>query len=227
MSKTTIPAGGITDSAVTTAKINADAITGAKIADDAINSEHFTDGSIDTAHIADSQVTAAKTSGVGGIVEADQWRVSANESTWTSSGRHYITSDWERVDNAQFEKIGTGMSESSGVFTFPSTGKYYIRFQLDWTNREGGTNRALTYVMAEIGVTANNSSYSQFAQGNASNDDSGAEYYHSVTLTYILDVSDTSNIKTKFGAYIANPMKFLGNTGYNKTSVTFLKLGDT
>ena len=36
MSKTTIPAGGITDSAVTTAKINADAVTAAKIADDAI-----------------------------------------------------------------------------------------------------------------------------------------------------------------------------------------------
>tara|TARA_A100001015_G_C14730771_1_gene609768 strand:- start:16 stop:759 length:744 start_codon:yes stop_codon:yes gene_type:complete len=66
MSKTTIPAGGITDSAVTTAKINADAITGAKIADDAINSEHYTDGSIDTAHVGDSQITAAKTSGIGG-----------------------------------------------------------------------------------------------------------------------------------------------------------------
>jgi len=163
----------------------------------------------------------------GGIVEADQWRVSANESTWTSSGRHYITSDWERVDNSQFEHIGSGMSESSGVFTFPSTGKYYIRFQLDWTNREGGTNRALTYMMAEIGVTANNSSYSQFAHGNSSNSNTGAEYYHSVATTYILDVSDVSNIKTKFGAYIANPMKYLGNTGYNKTHVTFIKLGDT
>ena len=163
----------------------------------------------------------------GGITEADQWRVSANESTWTSSGRHYITSDWERVDNAQFEHIGSGMSESSGVFTFPSTGKYYIRFQLDWTNREGGTNRALTYMMAEIGVTTNNSSYSQFAHGNSSNDDSGGEYYHSVATTYILDVSDVSNIKTKFGAYIANAMKYLGNTGYNKTHVTFIKLGDT
>ena len=68
MSKTTIPAGGITDSAVTTAKINADAITGAKLADNAINSEHYTDGSIDTAHVADSQITAAKTTGVAGYV---------------------------------------------------------------------------------------------------------------------------------------------------------------
>jgi len=181
----------------------------------------------DAGTMRQTTVETLKTYIGGGIVEADQWRVSANESTWTSSGRHYITSDWERVDNSQFEHIGSGMSESSGVFTFPSTGKYYIRFQLDWTNREGGTNRALTYMMAEIGVTANNSSYSQFAHGNSSNSNTGAEYYHSVATTYILDVSDVSNIKTKFGAYIANPMKYLGNTGYNKTHVTFIKLGDT
>jgi hypothetical protein len=217
MSKTTIPTGGIT----------ADAINGTLIADDAINSEHYTDGSIDTAHIGDSQVTAAKTSGVGGNTEADQWRVSANESTFTSSGRHYITSDWERVDNSAFEKIGTGLSESSGVFTFPSTGKYHIIFTMNWTNREGGTNRALTYMMAEIGVTTDNSSYSQFSHGIASNYPTGGEYYHSTTCDYILDVTDTSNTKCKFGVYTANPMKYIGNTGYNRTYVTFVKLGDT
>jgi hypothetical protein len=41
MSKTTIPAGGIADSAVTTAKINADAVDATKIADDAISDEHL------------------------------------------------------------------------------------------------------------------------------------------------------------------------------------------
>ena len=216
MSKTTIPTGGIT----------ADAINGTLIADDAINSEHYTDGSIDTAHIGDSQVTAAKTSGVGGNTEADQWRVTSN-GEFTSSGRSYITSNWERVDNAQFEKIGTGLTESSGVFTFPSTGKYHITFTMNWTNNQGGTNRALVYMMAEIGVTTNNSSYSQFAHGMASNYPTGGEYYHSTTCDYILDVSDTSNIKVKMGAYVAGAMKYLGNTGYNQTYVTFVKLGDT
>ena len=216
MSKTTIPTGGIT----------AAAIDATLIADDAINSEHYTDGSIHTAHIGDSQVTAAKTSGVGGNTEADQWRVTSN-GEFSSSGRSYITSNWERVDNAQFEKIGTGLTESSGVFTFPSTGKYHIIFTMNWTNNQGSTNRALTYMMAEIGVTTNNSSYSQFAHGIASNYPTGGEYYHSTTCDYILDVSDTSNIKVKMGAYVANPMKYLGNTGYNQTYVTFVKLGDT
>ena len=51
MSKTTIPAGGITDSAVTTAKINADAVDATKIADDAISEEHL-DATAITGHTA-------------------------------------------------------------------------------------------------------------------------------------------------------------------------------
>ena len=76
MSKTTIPTGGIT----------ADAIDATLIADDAINSEHFTDGSIDTAHIADSQVTAAKTSGVGGLIRTGNFYSTSSVSTLTCDG---------------------------------------------------------------------------------------------------------------------------------------------
>ena len=76
MSKTQIPTGGIT----------ADANNGTLIADDAINSEHYTDGSIDTAHIGDSQVTAAKASGVGGLIRtANAYNTSA-VSTLTMDG---------------------------------------------------------------------------------------------------------------------------------------------
>ena len=121
MSKTTIPAWGITDSAITTAKINADAITGAKIADDAINSEHYTDASIDTAHIGDDQVTAAKASGVG-VAVVDQWRTTAH-SEYSGSGRHYVTANWEQNDTTGVEYQGGQMTESSGVFTFPRTGQ--------------------------------------------------------------------------------------------------------
>ena len=49
-----------TDGSIDNAHIAADAVDGTKIADDAVNSEHFTDGSIDTAHIADDQITQAK-----------------------------------------------------------------------------------------------------------------------------------------------------------------------
>jgi hypothetical protein len=216
MSKTTIPTGGIT----------ADAINGTLIADDAINSEHYTDASIDTAHVADSQITAAKTSGVG-ILEFDTWRISANQAIG-SSGRQYVTDNWERTDTGPFEKIGTGLTQSSGVFSFPSTGKYLITFNPCYTNRGGGTNHNHVYFRGEISVTENNSSYNVRSQGNDSFDNAtGGEFYGSQTLQMLLDVTDISNIKVKVGFYLANATTVLGDTNQNLTSINFMKLGDT
>ena len=72
---------------------------------------------IGTNSIADDAVTSTKTT-VGGIIEADLWRL----TTSFTGGAAPIASNWERSDDASFSKIGTGMSQSSGVFTFPSTG---------------------------------------------------------------------------------------------------------
>tara|TARA_Y100001972_G_C7648163_1_gene325810 strand:- start:93 stop:893 length:801 start_codon:yes stop_codon:yes gene_type:complete len=216
----------IADNAVVTAAINADAITGAKIADDAINSEHYTDASIDTAHIGDSQVTAAKTSGVGGLQEYDQWRTNSN-AEFNGSGRHYVTANWERDDNGEFEKIGTGLSESSGVFSFPSTGKYEITWFARYTNREGSTNRAMVYIFPEISVTTNNSAYGVRAGGSISNDDAGAEYYMGCQVTFLFDVTNTSTHKFKVGMYQANGTTVKGDTNTQYSYIFVKKIGDT
>ena len=216
MSKTTVPTGGIT----------ADAINGTLIADDAINSEHYTDGSIDTAHIGDDQVTAAKTSGVGGLSEYDQWRTTS-DAEFSSSGRHYVTANWERDDNGEFEKIGTGLSESSGVFSFPSTGKYEITWFGRYTNREGSTNRAMTYIFPEISVTTNDSSYGVRSSGSTSNDDAGGEYYMGCQTTLLFDVTNTSTHKFKVGQYQANGTTVKGNTSTQNSYIFVKKMGDT
>ena len=57
------------------------------------------------------------------ITMVDVFRLTANQSGGTNAD---ITSNLERVDDASFSKIGTGMTESSGIFTFPSTGLYLI-----------------------------------------------------------------------------------------------------
>ena len=58
-----------------------------------------------------------------GVTEIDSWRVTAS---FTPSDNSDVTSNWERVDT-NFTKVGTGLSESSGIFTFPQTGIYKIR----------------------------------------------------------------------------------------------------
>ena len=62
-----------------------------------------------------------------GITEVDSWRVTT-AFTSPSSYDNYITANWARKSTSlNFAKRGTGMTESSGVFTFPSTGLWLVR----------------------------------------------------------------------------------------------------
>jgi hypothetical protein len=114
------------------------------------------DNTVTTAKLADSSVSLAKLTATGtkdsttflrgdntfsepvagGITEADMFRFNANTNTGTSAD---ITTNLERVDDASFSKIGTGMTESSGVFTFPSTGLYQVIAAITiYSNDDGG-----------------------------------------------------------------------------------------
>jgi len=208
MSKTTIPTGGIT----------ADAINGTLIADDAINSEHYTDASIDTAHVADSQITLAKTSGVGGLSEGDQWRVTAD---FSSDNTDPIASNWERVDTNS-DKVGTGMSQSSGVFSFPSTGIYFIEYRSNYmiNGQTGYSNIALR-------MTSDNSSFVTIAQSNSAVANLSTDSYLSLGTSAIVDITNVSTHKVRFGVSGQASVLWRGASDRNETYATFLKLGAT
>ena len=61
----------------------------------------------------------------GGVTEADMWRVT---TTFTSASGTF-NSNWERADTDNFGVLGTGVTEASGIFSFPSTGYYSIDFK--------------------------------------------------------------------------------------------------
>ena len=62
----------------------------------------------------------------GGITEADQWRVTSN----FQGDADPLSANLERVDTGGWGKLGTGMSVSSGTWTFPSTGIWKIEFNV-------------------------------------------------------------------------------------------------
>ena len=68
-----------------------------------------------------------------GITEADEWRFN---TAFNRQSVADITSNWERADTI-FGKIGTGMSESSGIFTFPSTGIWAIDMHINTFSNVG------------------------------------------------------------------------------------------
>ena len=49
----------------------------------------------------------------GGITQADMYRLTTNVTSDTGT-----VTNWERVDDASYGKIGTGITESSGLFSF-------------------------------------------------------------------------------------------------------------
>lgn len=155
-----------------------------------------------------------------GITMADQWRISS--SFTFATGYTDITSNWERVDTDGFGQLGTGMTESSGIFSFPSTGIYLITF-FGNVQRNSGNDR---FGEINLYTTVNNSSYSEAATSYAC---APSQYNRgAIALNFIFDVTNTSTHKLKFKQYENHgSLNFLGSSDINLNSTTFIRLGDT
>ena len=170
-------------------------------------------------------ISGANLTGIAaGITEADVWRLSTDIGG--SSSASTITS-WERADDAVAAYIGTGMSfdSSTGIFTFPSTGKWLIQVQLTlygayafgWgfilTAFKSSGSGSYDGVAEAFGNVAANSGFGGgFSQClvdvTESGGSGGAVYFQQTTVS-------TSQ------RYIA------GSSTKNKTSIAFIRLGDT
>jgi hypothetical protein len=187
-------------------------VTAAKIASDAVV----------TAKINDNAVTSAKMFSTfkNGITMVDMFRLTTQLSSLGSGT--FVTSNIERCDETKSGFIGTGMTESSGVFSFPSTGIYLIQFNA--TFNADSDNR---YVNAKIHVTTNNSTYGEDGVSRTSIEYSyGTTYAHALAST-TLDVDDTANVKVKFAGEAEGTANLFGSTSSNDTTFTFIRLGDT
>ena len=151
-----------------------------------------------------------------GITEADQWRLTSD----LSGSGGVLTSNLERVDTPADPHLGTGMSESSGIFSFPSTGIYLIQAQ-GYFN----ANADLGYVGINMEVTTDNSSYSSRSQGQ-NWIGSGATRYINTYVSLLLKVSNTTNTKIRFNVNSAGTVTTSGSTNVTYTGFTFLRLGD-
>jgi len=153
----------------------------------------------------------------GSLTEADQWRLTTSFTGDASP----IASNWERTDTSGWGNIGTGMTESSGIFSFPSTGIYYVAF-----NFYGSATTAQLYATASIEVTINNASYAPASY--ADTQFYGGTSYNSSMSQYFVDVTDVANVKVKFVVdAVSTNTTTIGSSTNTGTGVTFIRLGDT
>jgi hypothetical protein len=155
----------------------------------------------------------------GGITEYDVWRLTADITATNAD----ITANLERCDDTLFEKIGTGMSVSSGIFSFPSTGKWVVSARPEIIADQDDNTFLYLY------TTGDNSTYDYDVRTGSTNlggDSTDGEAFS--YLDYLLDVTNVSNVKCKFttGSFGANSSLF-GNTDVNRTYFTFTRIGDT
>ena len=245
--------GAPSDDTVSTAKIQDDAVTAAKLAN-SINTEiaantakvtnatHTGDvtgataltiatDAVDIAMLsatgtADSTTFLrgdnAWTAVVGGLSEADTWRL----TTSFTGDADPIASNWERDDTYGFGLLGTGMSESSGIFTFPSTGYWVVSFTVNMYLN--GVDRG---VDAYIMVTVDNGTYNEATRsyGFIGQPVGGENTSSSITPGIkIIDVTSTSLVKVQFKIATHNASTVIdGSTSQSFTYANFIKLGDT
>ena len=159
-------------------------------------------------------------SAASGINMADQWRLN---SSFTGSASP-ITSNLERVDTAGQGTIGSAMTVSSGIFTFPSTGIYLVRFTAGMyihNNSDRTTGFA-------IEATTNNSSYTEVAMGSMNMFNSSDNTTSVGSCETYIDVTDTANVKVRFMTFPQRSTTAMNaSSTSNKFTFTFIRLGDT
>ena len=219
---------------LTTSDLADDIVNADKIADDAISEEHL-DASVITgltalsAEPADTDEFLISDAGTlkkidysyikgGGITAADTWRLTTNFTDLANP----IASNWEQTDTGGQSALGSSMSQSSGIFTFPSTGFWLVQFAAKHVNSSDAD-----YHKDLIEVTTNNSSYAAVTElwGNLEPGE-----YNTTFGMAIIDVTSTTNVKVRFSVAAADQagnMTTYGDTDINVTYATFIRLGDT
>ena len=119
--------------------------------------------------------------------------------------------------------LGTGMSESGGIFTFPSTGIYLVTWQAyAETSTTSGVNAVNIY------ITTDNTTYVNRASSLFSMEyDMSGYNYGNGHVSAMIDVTNVSNVKVKFRVYSAGNVAWDISSAENRNCATFLRLGNT
>ena len=184
-----------------------------------VDADTLASNAVTTAKIANSAVTADKASGTAkGLVMVDQWRKNASVT-----GNQNPITGWERVDNHFSLQGSAGMSESSGVWTFPQTGLYLVTY-----TGHGYLNGTTTYIGLYFSVsTDSGANFESPALGHAYFGAQGSGYCGGSNQV-VLNVTNSSTFRFKIAFTSSNNSGVIlqGHSSRTLTNITFIRLGD-
>ena len=214
--------GAPSDDTVATASIQANAVTAAKLNNDIVSgltALGATPADTDEFLVSDAgtikRVDYSYIKG-GGITVADRWRTTSVKNASSTSTDEIISAGWGQYTPTGNGTIGSAMSQSSGIFTFPSTGIYRVDLSAYFFSNYDNSN----FNQLKIFATTNNSSYGEVSK-NAAGTYQDASVYNGTYTTAHIDVTDTSNVK------VAAYMNVDSGARIEYTEMLFTRLGDT
>ena len=187
---------------------------------------------IDVANMVTGAVPVANggtalTSGfANGVTMADHW----HKNSSTAGNQNPITG-WARMANTGQGGISAGMTESSGTFTFPSTGVYLVKFNFNFSVTTNTERFAQFFIRGSTdGFSSSDTAICQATDGadnfsgNSDIDGGGNE------MNTLYDVQNTSNNKIRFSVEFqggSNTTLIGSSGGQGITTAMFIRLGDT
>ena len=176
-------------------------------------------------NLADTYAFTGTVTGTPSITNAQSFYLSSSK-TIAAGTQTVIDSTWTALATTKVGIIGSAsnITVSSGIFSFATTGIYLVQTTMNFYENSGSNSR---YVMGNIDVTANNSTYTYAGQatGQRSNTSGGSNDNNVVYPSALVDVDDTSNVKVRLSAQSETESKT--ETQNNGFIIRFIRLSDT
>ena len=158
-----------------------------------------------------------------GLSNADYWCKGADQSISADTGT-LITGSWAQQQGrgGGGNELGSGLSESSGIFTFPVTGIWYVS---SWFRivRNGSTR----YVNLSLEATTDGGAYSVLGFGSGQMNFSSNDGVSQVDASALIDCPDVTSVKFKFTITADEAISIGGDSNYTQSGLVAIRLGDT
>tara|TARA_X000000368_G_C23049656_1_gene720747 strand:- start:89 stop:847 length:759 start_codon:yes stop_codon:yes gene_type:complete len=220
-----ITAGKIPANAVGSSEIVDDAVGTAQIADDGVVQAAIADEAVDEARLqisnagTNGQFLSKQSSNTGGLTWADAGGGIATEydAFWEPDGVDPVDYSWGIIGSGvvsgtyygnlarvtSLSAVGNGMSESAGVFTFPSTGFWKIHVSLGTRRNETGT---ATVQLKMEKSTDSGSSWSTLNETFEWRNDYATNDYMNNDLYNFFNVTNATTTRLRFSLWNTNSM---------------------
>ena len=172
-----------------------------------------------TLTLPDSAGTIATTNG---ITHSSQYRLDASVAV-SSSGD--LLTNWVLGHNFSYGSLGTAVGHSSGTFTFPANGIWLVINVSGQYSNSG----AVGYMGTRMRLSTDNGSSFSIVTSDVYSSSANSGYINVATTLTTFDVTDYTQTQFRLEGIASDTTdaRWLGSANDVRTTVTFIRLGDT